>query len=231
METTVYYEDDSLILLEKPIGVLSQGDESGDESVTDFVLSREKERGEKPYVGVVHRLDRNVGGVMVYAKTKSAAAALSEIVAEKEKFQKEYLAAVHGVPAEKQGTMVDWLYKEPFGRKVIVSDTKRKGAKEAVLSYRVLKVSGGMSLLLVRLHTGRTHQIRAQMAHHGMPLAGDKKYGAADDFHSLGLHAFRLCFAHPVTGKRLCAVSAPKETFPFPSDILSEEISRLAKEA
>lgn len=230
MNTTVYYEDASLILLNKPVGVLSQGDDSGDEAMTDFILAREKERGETPYVGVVHRLDRNVGGVMVYAKKKETAASLSAAVGDKEKFRKEYLAVVHGVPQEKEGTFVDYLSKAPFDSKVSVSATKKKGAKEASLSYRLLSTDGTLSLVLVRLHTGRTHQIRAQFAYHGLPLVGDKKYGARDTAHNIGLHAFRLMFSHPVTGKTLCGESIPDESFPFSSDKLFNALAALAEE-
>lgn len=225
-DSKIFYEDRALILCEKPIGVLSQGDESHAESMCDFVLEREAMRGEEPYVGVVHRLDRNVGGVMVYAKTKSAAASLSAAVGDKDVFVKEYIAAVHGKPEPDCGVRNDYIAKAPFDSKVRVSDKKTKGAKEASLYYRVISVKDALSLVYVRLYTGRTHQIRAQLAYHGTPIVGDKKYGIRDDAPNIALHAFRLSFPHPETGERLSAVSLPTDAFPFTDKDIAAALER-----
>lgn len=222
---TVYYEDKHLILCEKPAGVLSQGDESGEESMTDWLLAHERERGEPLYAGVVHRLDRRVGGVMVYAKNRNAAGKLSAQVGDKTRFRKEYLAVVHGVPQPKQGEMKDLLFKDTTLGKSYVVDRLRRGVKEASLFYRVLEENNGMSLVYVLLHTGRMHQIRVQFASRKCPLAGDGKYGAADSIRQLGLHAFRLTLTHPVSGKPLTALSLPGESFPWasiPCELLPE---------
>lgn len=161
----------------------------------------------------VHRLDRETGGVMVYAKTPAAAAALSAQITQKQ-MKKEYLALVHG-QAPDSGEMLDLLFYDRTKNKSFVVSKARKGVKEARLAYRTLcsEKRNGLpySLVQVRLLTGRTHQIRVQFASRQMPLAGDRRYGAKDDFPVLGLWAYRLSFFHPVSKEPLIFTQPPEE--------------------
>lgn len=216
----VLYEDDELIVCEKPVGVLSQPDVSGEGedmlSLLSEYLGRQKS---KPYVGLIHRLDRGVGGVMVFAKTERANAALSTAVATHE-MTKQYLAVVHGTPDAPSGIWQDYLYKDSTKGKTFVVDRERKGVKAASLSYRVLAARqdtpyGPLSLIQIRLHTGRTHQIRVQCASRGMPLVGDGKYGARDHGVAIGLYSFRLTFAHPRKRGRVIDVCRLPDACPF----------------
>lgn len=195
----ILYEDSSVIVCIKPHGVLSQADKNGGESM---ITRLETYTGGEIYP--VHRLDKETGGVMVYAKTKSAAAALSRDISER-RFTKEYLALVHGVPERKSDTLCDLLFHDRAKNKSYVVKRERKGVKKAELEYELLetkeKDGEKYSLLSVTLHTGRTHQIRVQFAHRKMPLAGDKKYGARDGFSLLGLWAYKLDFINPETHK------------------------------
>ena len=191
----ILFEDKHIAVVIKPVGMLSQGDESGDESVVSFLEKT------SPYVGVIHRLDRTVGGVMVYAKTKSAAAKLSAQVADKELFSKTYLVICHGRPSDANGEMHDLLFKDSHLNKSYTVDRMRKGVKEASLEYSLIAYceERDISLVKVKLHTGRTHQIRVQFSSRKMPLAGDKKYGAKDNFKNIGLFSSNLAFRHPVS--------------------------------
>lgn len=197
----ILYEDSSVIVVIKPQGILSQSDKKGGESMVT-ILS-EHTGGE---IYPVHRLDKETGGVMVYAKTKKAAAKLSGDISE-HRFYKEYLALVHGVPEENSGTLCDLLFHDRAKNKSYVAKRERKGVKKAELYYEVLetkeKDGENYSLLRVVLHTGRTHQIRVQFSHRKMPLSGDRKYGAQDGCKNLGLLAAKLKFFHPETGEIL----------------------------
>ena len=201
---TILYEDTHLLLIEKPMGVPSQ------ETEGDCVPRRLADRGYA--VKVVHRLDKPTGGVMVYARTDKAAAKLSALVGQHDRFQKEYLAVVQGCPDEAQGTYTDLLYHDVRRNKSYVVDRPRKGVREAKLDFVVLETvttdEGTFSLLRVRLHTGRTHQIRVQFASRKMPLYGDSRYGGVKGAY-LGLWSHRLTLPHPITGESLTAVSDP----------------------
>ncbi len=201
----ILFEDKHIIVCIKPVGILSQSDESGDESMVSLLTSEKQ----LPYIGVLHRLDRNVGGVMVYAKTKLAAARLSADIADKERFHKYYYAIVHGCPGSESGELRDLLFKDSSVNKSYVVDKPRKGVKEAVLWYEVLKKGENMSLLKIKLGTGRTHQIRVQFSSRGMPLAGDKKYGARDGIHGIGLFSHRIDLVHPATGEAMSFEALP----------------------
>lgn len=199
----IFYEDGEIVICEKPVGVLSQPDVSGQGEdmlgiVADHITNDTGKQ--RPYVGLVHRLDRGVGGVMVFAKTPEAASRLSVAVAE-HRVTKQYLAIVHGVPEAPEGIWQDLLYKDAGKGKSFVVDRPRKGVKSASLAFRLLGTvdspHGTLSLLQIRLHTGRTHQIRVQCASRGLPLLGDGKYGARDHGCDIGLWSYRLTFAHP----------------------------------
>lgn len=200
----ILYEDTHLLLVEKPIGVPSQ------EAVGDCVPKRLADIGYS--VKVVHRLDKPTGGVMVYARTEKAAAKLSALVGQHDLFQKEYFAVVQGIPDKNEDTLTDLLYHDVRKNKSYVASHQRKGVREATLDYAMLETAatdeGAFSLVRVRLHTGRTHQIRVQFASRKMPLYGDSRYGGVKGA-NLGLWSHRLTFPHPITGEELTAVSHP----------------------
>ena len=179
----VIFEDDALVVCIKPRGVLSCADASGKVSMNDLLAPRT--------VYPIHRLDREVNGIMVFAKTKQAAAFLSNA----DGFVKEYIAKCEGI-LPNEGEMTDLLYHDRNKNKTYVVKRKRNGVKEARLSYRVLERKEDCTVVAVRLYTGRTHQIRVQFASRGCPLIGDKKYGA-NSGGTIGLTAYRLTFPHP----------------------------------
>ncbi|MBQ8310735.1 MAG: RluA family pseudouridine synthase [Clostridia bacterium] len=204
----ILYRDESVTVCIKPPSLLSEQTPQKD-GLADRIAA---ENG--GYVGVVHRLDRGVGGVMVYANTPDAAAKLSRAVQE-HKLEKEYLAIVHGIPTEQSGTLRDLLFHDRRQNKTFVVTRERAGVKEAILDYRVIKSSeteahGALSLLRVRLHTGRTHQIRVQFASRGHALLGDGKYGATGDRCPIALFSARLTFPHPKTGKIMTFEAQPE---------------------
>jgi 23S rRNA pseudouridine1911/1915/1917 synthase len=198
----VLYEDEYLIALEKPAGLLSIGTESEKtktfyKAVSQYVKDASGD-GEKIFI--VHRLDREVSGVMLFAKEEDVKHDLQENWADTEKL---YLALVEGHPAQESGTVRNWL-KENSAMQVFVATERTPGAQLAVSHYRVLKTYASKSLLEVRIETGRKHQIRIHMAELKCPIVGDKKYGAiTNPIRRLGLHAFSLSFTHPVTGERI----------------------------
>lgn len=200
----ILYEDPHLLLIEKPMGIPSQDTEG------DCVPRRLAERGYP--VKVVHRLDVPTGGVMVYTRTDRATAKVSAVFGQHDRFQKEYLAVVQGCPEEPRGTLNDLLYHDVRRNKSYTVNRPRKGVRDAKLDYKVLETvatdEGVFSLVQVRLHTGRTHQIRVQFASRKMPLYGDSRYGGIKG-KQLGLWSHRLTLPHPVTGESLTAVSAP----------------------
>ena len=161
----------------------------------------------------VHRLDRDVGGVMVYARSAAAATALSRAVAENA-VEKTYLAVCEGVPDPTQGAMRDLLYHDASKNKTYVVQRQRKGVREAVLDYETLEAREGLSLVRVRLHTGRSHQIRVQFASRRLPLVGDGRYGAKTRG-EIALWSHALAFPHPVTGELLRFTAPPPERPPW----------------
>ncbi len=176
----ILYSDKALAVCVKPVGLDSEQEVP---AALIQVLGGE--------IFPIHRLDKNVGGVMVYARTRQAAAALSRAIQEGS-MVKEYVALVHGTPPE-TGDWEDLLFKDSAKNKVFVVKKERKGVKKARLEYRVL-TSGPDSLVRIRLHTGRSHQIRVQFASRGYPLAGDHKYGARDDLSAPMLFSCRVSF-------------------------------------
>lgn len=228
----ILYEDQALFVVVKPPGMPSQPERSAAMDMVSYLknLLADRDGMKNPYVGVVHRLDRPVGGVMVYAKNQRSAAALCAQVAGRT-IQKEYLAVVSGTMPEPSGTLTDWLVKDGRTNLSRVVDARQKagsscaaddsgcrppvkGAKKAVLDYETLESAAGQdgySLLRIRLHTGRHHQIRVQLAHSGHPLAGDGRYRTVkDSFRELGLFACRLEFVHPVDKKKMSFEARPR---------------------
>ena len=205
--------------VEKPVNIPSQGDKTGDLDMLTIVKQYIKEKYNKPgevYLGLVHRLDRPTGGVMVFARTSKAASRLSEQIRNNE-FHKKYLCIVDGKMEEKKGIMKDYLLKTEktnTSRVVKEEDKGFKNAKEAILDYEVLKYNDeiNMSLVRVNLHTGRHHQIRVQFASRGHSLSGDQKYGTRGRGKQLALWAYSLSFKHPVTKEELTFESFPEKT-------------------
>lgn len=201
--------DNSILVCEKPAGVLSTDEPGGVPELARAALG-----GPKADVRTVHRLDRVVGGLMLLARSKAAASALGQQVMDR-RFEKEYLAVIHGVPADRAGTLRDLLRRDKAERKTYVTDEPGKDAREAVLDYTVLDCAAGLSLLRITLHTGRTHQIRCQFSSRGLPLVGDRKYGRQEDDCPIALWSYRLAFDHPDTGVRVALCQAPPMCWPW----------------
>jgi len=212
----VLYEDNHLIAVVKPPGMLSQADETGAPDILTVVKADLKARYGKPgnvFLGLVHRLDRPAGGAMLLAKTSKAASRLSDAVRSRS-FAKGYIACTEGVPSPREATLVHYLRKDPKTNTVTAHLRPVPDAKEAVLSYEVAAAADGRALVAVRLHTGRPHQIRVQMAAIGCPLAGDRKYGAGakSGVHShdtAALWSAYIGVTHPVTKEWLEIRSLP----------------------
>ena len=192
----ILFEDSDIIVCIKPAGYLSESSGDGERSLPHVLAAQQ---GIEPLFAV-HRLDREVSGVMVYAKNKAAAAKLSAQVADRS-FEKEYLAVVEGVPVEDEATLTDLLFKDSRKNKSFVVDKKRAGVKEASLSYKTLTKGEGRSLVRIKLHTGRTHQIRVQFASRRMPVLGDGKYGSSVRSGEIALASCSIKFKHPRTNK------------------------------
>ena len=211
---TVLFEDNHVIVVLKPQNVASCPDESGDDNLLDRVKAYLKEKYQKPgnvYVGLVHRLDRPTGGVMVFARTSKAAGRLGEQMKSGD-FDKRYLAVLNGTPSPREGTLTGWLKKNTVNNMVYLTTQAADGAKFASLDYRVLGEADKLSLAEVRLHTGRSHQIRVQMAGASHPVFGDMRYGGANaQKGKLALWAYSLSFTHPVHKERMRFIALPPE--------------------
>jgi len=198
----VLYEDNHLLVVNKPAGMLAQGDQTGDAPIADIAARYLKEKYNKPgavFVGVVHRLDRPVSGVVVLARTSKALSRMNRLFGLRET-TKTYLALTARRPDADEARLVHWLKKDEKRNKVSVHDSAIPGALEAELTYRVLRrVSHGW-LIQVNPLTGRPHQIRAQLSTIGAPIIGDVKYGGepAPYYRGIYLHAWKLAFTHPV---------------------------------
>lgn len=203
----ILYADAAVAVVVKPAGVLSQGDA---EDAMPALLQKRLGGAIFP----VHRLDQPTGGVMVYARTQDAAAKLSAQM-QSEAFGKEYLAVLDGVPEPEEGELHDLLFFDRQKGKSYAVRRKRAGVKDARLAYRVLAQAEGLTLVRVRLYTGRTHQIRVQFSSRGWPLTGDGKYGSRNNRCAPALWSAELHFAHPVTGETLIFRSQPPEAYPW----------------
>ena len=203
----VIYEDNHIIVVEKLVNIPSQGDKTGDIDMLTLVKKYIKEKYNKPgevYLGLIHRLDRPVGGVMVLAKTSKAASRLSEQVRNKE-FKKKYLVVVNGKMEKEQGTLEDYLLKNEKNNMSKVVKEETKNAKFALLDYEVLKYNEeiNLSVLKINLHTGRHHQIRVQLSSRNHSIYGDQKYGGRGHGKQIALWAYELSFLHPTTKQEL----------------------------
>lgn len=203
----IIYEDNHIIVVEKPVNIPSQGDKTGDIDMLTLVKRYIKQKYNKPgevYLGLVHRLDRPVGGVMVFAKTSKAAARLSEQVRVKE-FEKKYLVVVNGKMEKEQETLEDYLLKNEKNNMSKVVKEGTKNAKFASLDYEVLKYNEeiNLSVLKINLHTGRHHQIRVQLSSRGHSIYGDQKYGGRGHGKQIALWAYELSILHPITKERM----------------------------
>lgn len=211
-ELIILHEDNQIIVVLKPQNVACCPDESGDDNLFDCIKRYVKTAYNKPgnvFLGLVHRLDRPTGGVMVFAKTSKAAARLS-LQMQNGGFEKRYLAVLCGAPSRKQATLENYLKKNSVNNTVFVCTQTEEGAKFASLDYEIKREEGGLSLAEINLHTGRTHQIRVQMASINCPVYGDMRYGGEKAVKGkLALWAYSLRLTHPTTGEKMRFVAEP----------------------
>ena len=211
----VIYEDNHIIVVEKIVNIPSQADKTGDEDMLSLIKAYLKEKYNKPgnvYLGLVHRLDRPVGGVMVFAKTSKAASRLSEEVRNKT-FQKEYLVICNGKMEKEKDTLVDYLWKDEKKNTSYVVKPTKKNAKQAILDYEVLKYDKeqDLSVLKINLHTGRHHQIRVQLSSRMHAIYGDNKYHGRGAGTGICLWAYKLTIVHPVTKEQMTFKDLPEQ--------------------
>ena len=212
-ELKVIYEDNHIIVVEKPVNIPSQGDKTGDIDMLTIIKQYIKEKYNKPgnvYLGLIHRLDRPVGGVMVFAKTSKAASRLSEEVREKI-FQKTYLVIANGKFEKDKGELEDYLLKNQAKNMSKVVKEGTKNSKLAKLDYEVIKYDPDLNLSVVKinLHTGRHHQIRVQLSSRGHSIYGDQKYGGRGHGKQIALWAYKLTIEHPITKEKMTFTDLP----------------------
>ena len=210
----VIYEDNHIIVVEKMVNIPSQSDKTGDKDMLTIIKEYLKEKYQKPgnvYLGLVHRLDRPVGGVMVFAKTSKAASRLSEEVRNKT-FKKEYLVICNGKMEKDKDTLVDYLWKDEKKNTSYVVKPTKKNAKEAILDYEVLGYNEkeNLSILKIDLHTGRHHQIRVQLSSRMHAIYGDNKYHGRGANTGICLWAYKLTIVHPTTKEEMVFTDLPE---------------------
>lgn len=206
----VIYEDNHVLVALKPPNMLSQADKTGDTDILTELKDYVKVRYNKPgavYLGLVHRLDRPVGGLMVFARTSKAAARLSAQM-QKHAMGREYLCVAEGVITE-PFTLTDWLVKDERLNRVSVCPPDRPGAQKAILHGTPLASDGATTLVAIRLETGRNHQIRVQLSHSGHPLWGDNRYGHGQPGQQIALWGYKLTIEHPTTHEQLTFLHLP----------------------
>ncbi len=223
------YEDNHLIVVNKRVGDIVQGDKTGDVPLSDMVKGYIKERYAKSgevFLGVAHRLDRPVSGAVVFARTSKALARLNRMFAEHDKVRKLYWAIVANEPPAESGTLTHWLTRNERNNTAHAHDSEVPNSQKAVMDYRVAARTDRYLLLEVNLHTGRHHQIRCQLAKIGCPVRGDLKYGAprSNPDGGISLHARRLTLRHPVSDTLVDVVA------PVPDDRLWQVVEKMYKE-
>jgi 23S rRNA pseudouridine1911/1915/1917 synthase len=211
MEEQIAYEDNHLLVVNKKVGQLVQGDKTGDESLLELIKNFIKKRDAKPgnvFLGLVHRIDRPTSGLVIYAKTSKALSRLTQMVKNRE-VEKTYWAVVPKEMVPQSQKLIHYLKKNEKNNKAIVFTKVTDGAKEAILTYNVIKSLENYMLLQIDLETGRHHQIRAQLSKIGIPIKGDLKYGAprSNPDGGINLHARMLKFIHPVTKEEIKIVA------------------------
>lgn len=211
----VIYEDNHLIAVNKNCHEIVQGDKTGDEPLSEALKLYLKEKYAKPgnvFVGVTHRLDRPVTGVVLFAKTSKALSRMNELFRDG-KVQKTYWAIVKNRPPAPEGTLTHWLTRNEQQNKSYASDTEKPQAKKAILHYQLIAQSDNYYRLEIDLQTGRHHQIRCQLAQIGCPIKGDLKYGArrSNPDGGISLHAYRIAFVHPVSQKPIEIIAPPPD--------------------
>ena len=212
-QPTILYEDAHLVLCCKPVNWLSEDDGSG-KCMPRWLQQYYHDRGGNDYIATVHRLDKVTGGVMVFSRRREVTGKLTALVAE-HRITKEYLAVLRGHPEKQEDTLTDLLFRDAAHNKSYVVKRMRKGVREARLSYREISRTEELSLVRVRLHTGRTHQIRVQFSSRQLPLLGDIRYGSKDPDCSAALWSYRLAFTHPVTKKAVDVLLPPPAQYPW----------------
>lgn len=213
----VVYEDNHIIIINKASGEIVQGDKSGDTPLADLVKDYIKRKYNKPgnvFLGVVHRLDRPVSGLVVFARPSKALTRLNDMFRNGD-IHKTYWAITRNRPPEEEATLTHWITRNTQQNKSYAADREKPNSKKAMLRYRLIGCTDNYHLLEVQLMTGRHHQIRCQLAHIGCPIKGDLKYGAqrSNPDGSICLHARRVEFVHPVT-KQTIVAEAPLPTLP-----------------
>lgn len=219
MDLKILYEDNHLLFVIKPVNMPVQEDRTGDLDLLNLVKTDIKNRYQKPgnvYAGLVHRLDRPVGGVMVFAKTSKAASRLSDTI-RKYEMEKRYLAVVRGLPDKSSARLEDYLVKNKKENIVYTTQANNKDAKKAVLDFELLGSRNGLSLLSIHLHTGRPHQIRVQLASRNLPLYGDQKYGEKVNKpgEQLALWSHELAVPHPTLKEEVRIKASPPKSYPW----------------
>lgn len=212
----ILYEDAHLLVCCKPVGVLSEPHNGT--GLPELLAQQQREAGKPDFISGVHRLDRNVGGLMIFSRRQNVTGKLIAQVAE-HRMGKEYIAILRGSPAEPAAVLEDLLLHDKHTNKTFCVKRIRKGVRDAKLEYRTLAQATheGQTLTLVRirLHTGRTHQIRAQFSSRGLPLLGDIRYGSKDNRCDAALWSCMLDFSHPVTQTRICIQLPPPDAYPW----------------
>lgn len=219
MQINILYEDNHLLIVEKPVNMLVQADKTKDEDLLTILKKYIKEEYNKPgavFLSLVHRLDRPVGGAIIYAKTSKAASRLSDQL-RRRVIEREYLGVVRGVVKKEQAKLENFLIKDTKKNEVSIVKQSNKKAKKAVLTYRKIKTNHNLSLLNIKLETGRSHQIRVQLAGIGHPLYGDQKYGFKINKvgEQIALWSHKLSFKHPTKDEVIEIVSYPPNEKPW----------------
>lgn len=220
MDISILYEDNHLLVVEKPVNIPVQGDQSKDDDLLSILKEDLKVRYNKPgnvFLALVHRLDRPVGGAIVFAKTSKGASRLADVLRQR-KLERQYVAIVRGYVNKRADKLIHYLWKDRQKNKVYAVDKNRRGAKKAILSYEVIShFEREYTLLKITLQTGRSHQIRVQLAEIGHPLYGDQKYGSHVNKHGeqIALWSHKLAFKHPTKDEVITTTSNPPPQYPW----------------